>query len=890
MDTQLPPRPSSMESVEASYDGTTEDTMGTSNRQALICRLQAFDNHPTPLRKDLQIAEIENFAATLAQKSHPADMSPSTLGFVNAVDVLKKPSNGSVLDRPKMMHDVAETFLRRPATAQQETSKYNGGTELFGPETISTRKSTDSIFGGGLPEKGSGQRKRDKDGYYTGITVEEYTSYTLALCEAVGLGPNCKNENSYETPNGYYVKNFICKHEQSCQFRCRVFHPIDSDPNLLRYVGPAGLQTSTPHSCGKSIEWSEHLVAIGVTKSTTGLHPQLKDAVQRIAGTDIFRLPKPDVVFRTLLLEFGDKVKALFPPGPCFAIVQNQIKEYWRNKRRSMLAKYSLGKGMRVQYIQDIAHFSKKHELKLPPNYKPPTRVLLDPTEIQDHMKHIVKEGVMDPLPNPLSKTEATQHQMFCLPIPPVTTPHYGPFLQQAIALDPGSDTRKNMVSFSSFHLLRQVHLAHKTFNDNMMACIDSSHGSDASGGKLMSFGFVSMKWNGKGSEYRRKYYPLVFARVLEECQSAALFMLASLGWACERLFGVILNVKGGLISDHANSFVNAFRIFFHKQPIGQCFPHISMQVKDQSGLRKRGTPGYLKYIRDRLNLDIIHLDVNRMHTCTTAAMMSCFIQLCLDYWHTVLHEDKVADTFDSSYVKSEPHSHFRYNEFGNAGDTPQCNSIERFHLAAKGTREFDGYCNFGLTLDQMLHSEFPKLVSTISSTVGDIERAIRLFDQTACENDSSLMDFASKMTEGDWMKSGNGQMYFCNNVGFVGYPLHAERIASWKKAREGKFGGNSSKRLEFWEAGTSVCILQEVKRPLDNKSYWECDCPTFWKTTACCHSYIRQYGSVVKLNKRVTRAIVERKRRLEDLSLNKKDRTSIKRRYQWDTGFDEVI
>jgi hypothetical protein len=50
------------------------------------------------------------------------------------------------------------------------------------------------------------------------------------------------------------------------------------------------------------------------------------------------------------------------------------------------------------------------------------------------------------------------------------------------------------------------------------MACIDSTHGGDASGGKLMTFGIVLHRKSGyNGSNYHHGCIPLVFARVLEE-------------------------------------------------------------------------------------------------------------------------------------------------------------------------------------------------------------------------------------------------------------------------------------------------------------------------------------------------------------------------------------
>jgi hypothetical protein len=854
----------------------------TPSRKKLRGVLAQYDEEhtvlPTPLRRKMKCVAIENFVLEkVAETEDQTLFSPNTKVFVSSCQELSRMNAGSLIDRPEAMIDIAQAYLVRPLSFDSKLSMH----AKHGLPTLNVQY-VNAIFGGDVPNY---NEKRQKQNMYDECLIKEWFSETLAICSAPGLGPNGNVQYTDTSSNGFFVRYYKCKHEKNCQFRCRLFYPIDHDPNVPKYLGPVATQIPFTHSCSKALSWAMHLLESPL--STKGLHPVLKEAVNAMAGDKVYNLPKPDEVYRKLLAEFGDDVEQLFPGGKCAAKVKNQVHHYWTARRKRLLSTRN-GLDMRLFYVQDIARYSSKHELRISADYKPPPRLLLEHGEITQFTNTHLVQGETKLVPSPAAHTSLPQHQMMCLPIPSTTEPMLGEIVNRAYLLDPDSSTRNNIVVFSTFNMLRQVQIASKRFQDNMMACIDSSHGADASGGKLMSFGYVSMKWNGKGSEYRRKYYPLVFARVLEECEASALLTLSALGWAVKLLFGIVLDVKGGLISDHANSFVNAFRLFFPDRPIGQCFPHITMKVKDQSGLRKRGTPGYLKYVRDRSHLTIIHLDVIRMHECVTNAMKTAFVLLCLEYWRLFLDEKKVADTFQMSYVSSEAHSHFRYNEFGNPGDTPQCNSIERFHLSAKGSRQFEGYCTFGLSLDQMMNSEFPKLCSTISSTVGDIERSIRLFDQEACESDSRLMEAAEKMNDVDWLHMSTSDWYFCNNVGFTGYPLDGNRVESWKKARQGQFGLDSSKRLEFWEAGTSICMLNEKKRTLDNKSYWECSCVTFWKTTACCHSYIRQYGSVVKLNKRVQKQVDERKRRQDEVKLDKEDRTGLAKRYPFSSGFDD--
>jgi hypothetical protein len=163
-------------------------------------------------------------------------------------------------------------------------------------------------------------------------------------------------------------------------------------------------------------------------------------------------------------------------------------------------------------------------------------------------------------------------------------------------------------VIFTSLNLIRQAKVVKDQYSSLAMACIDSSHGSDANGGKLLSFGYVTMKPMGKKtSKYQHSYHPLVFARVLNENYSSAVFALMAVASAVKLLFGFKISFLGGLVSDHANSFVNAFDTpVFPGAPRGQCYPHVIMKFKDQRGQRKTGTPGYLKHVRRTKSLKVV--------------------------------------------------------------------------------------------------------------------------------------------------------------------------------------------------------------------------------------------------------------------------------------------
>jgi hypothetical protein len=79
-----------------------------------------------------------------------------------------------------------------------------------------------------------------------------------------------------------------------------------------------------------------------------------------------------------------------------------------------------------------------------------------------------------------------------------------------------------------------------------------------------------------------------VFARILNENYSVAVFALAAMASGIKTLFGFQVEFLGGLVSDHSNSFVNAYETMFPQSKRGQGYPHVLLKFKDQRGSVKR--------------------------------------------------------------------------------------------------------------------------------------------------------------------------------------------------------------------------------------------------------------------------------------------------------------
>jgi hypothetical protein len=90
------------------------------------------------------------------------------------------------------------------------------------------------------------------------------------------------------------------------------------------------------------------------------------------------------------------------------------------------------------------------------------------------------------------------EHEFVCLPIPTESDPDLGEIIRDALLKDEKGLAHDNIVIFTSLNLLRQAKVVREKFSSLAMACIDNTHISDADRGKLLSFGYVSMKPTGR--------------------------------------------------------------------------------------------------------------------------------------------------------------------------------------------------------------------------------------------------------------------------------------------------------------------------------------------------------------------------------------------------------
>jgi hypothetical protein len=876
------------------------------SRKLLAKDLAEWEDNPlvaTPDRIGLQAVSVQNHARDLQKYFSSTDDMPTpvTNSLMNACHTFEKVGPNAVVDRQSVLVRMGNMYSGRSLFSQNESCKKPSETNT----SRSSRKKTSddkhldeelrdhqSLFGGSVPS--NSEAKRRKQSMYDSSDICAHRSISKCIVSVPGLGPNAKKQKTEITFNGFRVIHFVCAHSHQkdlCDFRARIFFPhyLDDKEEVMSsapVISPKGIvasQVGAEHTCSSLVDWRDHL--LGNKRGKLGLHPLLKECVAQMLGSfNRFYLPKPDEMFGLISKKFGDETDELFP-SDCLPIVRQQIREYW-SKERSKL--FQTEHTDMVKYLDDMPKFRRKHSIQFSP---PPRRVSMSTIStregIRQYAKDILDSGPTKTLVDPSleTKTRLYEHEMFVLPLPSesdlLAHQDLADLFAEARNLDNTDDGRaeKHTICFSCINLLLQTFVVAEYFDFEVMACTDSSHNCDSGGGKLFSFGYVTMaQVHQTRHEYRRTYTPIVFARIIEESEAATIFVLCCLKFVVRKLFNVDIDVKNGLISDHTAAFTNAWKKLFPGRPMGQCFPHFARKVKDQSGRRKNGSPGYLKYVVRRTYLKEAHTDVVRSGRSRTQPMQDTYRILKIAAWKHA-GESALADVCQKSYIENDDFSHYRFNEFGIPGDLPQGNSTERLHLSAKGTRDFAGYMNFGKSVDTTLHYEFPKLVYNVSFRIQNIRRCYKILDKKACDGDRQLRHDVSMLTDDDWKECGKEHTgeWYSNDVAFIGYELSEERISRYHMALLGRFPSmDHSKRSEFWEAGTSLCTVKKARVPSVAHPIWTCTCFTFWEQTVCAHVYYRQYGGSPSISMQPA---------------SKKSRISLKqmsKRYKWKSGFEE--
>jgi hypothetical protein len=242
----------------------------------------------------------------------------------------------------------------------------------------------------------------------------------------------------------------------------------------------------------------------------------------------------------------------------------------------------------------------------------------------------------------------------------------------------------------------------------NVCGSADGTHGLIYNDYKAIGFGVYHIGT----AEGIKRFHPLAYALATGELELVSILLLRYVKCAARDLFGLNPRFKGGIISDHTEVFVNAFRELFPKDQVLQCFPHIIWKFRIDE--KREGNGQYMKLLKNNQSFwlwDKAEEDVYMLRGCRFQPMFDKLEDIILSSW-THDGEQGLADTFRKSYLDNDLFNKWRYNVSGIPGCIPQNNSHNRSNLDKKGCAAFPGIIKAGQNMTAMLNIKFPNLVS----------------------------------------------------------------------------------------------------------------------------------------------------------------------------------
>jgi hypothetical protein len=491
-------------------------------RDDLRGELASFSvTYSSPLRDRLRSVAIQNHHRNLMNhysQSREAPTPDAKLFLQSGRHLVEVGPDSVVEDRGDLLRQIGEVYLNQLKRLHRKSLFKKTSGPFQKKETpcnlVTPRGS--NLFGGELPNSSTGLREVKTK--RTTVERKVENSFFSALAR---FGPMIRARKSLTSGNGFRVHEFKCCQGKGCKYHCRLYYPMGDE---ICYIHPsstasgldlkkrdefdekavyrimdrhegAGVVTQLlhGHSCSKPISLSQHLKS----RSSTGLHPTLKEAIHREGGMHPYHLPKPNTMLSRIREQCSHDIDVLFPPG-CLGIVSNQITEYWGQKRQKLLNLRYNKQCIKVSHLPNIKSYREVHSFVIDQtrgwldldNSVAGARAFFETYLHKTRTK--CKQEIKD------AGKRSLEHEIFCLPIPTEDDPDFGSVMQDAHLRDEDGLAYDNIVLFTSLNLIRQAKVVRETYDSLAMACIDTTHGSDANGGKLLSFGYVSMKPTGK--------------------------------------------------------------------------------------------------------------------------------------------------------------------------------------------------------------------------------------------------------------------------------------------------------------------------------------------------------------------------------------------------------
>jgi hypothetical protein len=187
-----------------------------------------------------------------------------------------------------------------------------------------------------------------------------------------------------------------------------------------------------------------------------------------------------------------------------------------------------------------------------------------------------------------------------------------------------GPDTKGRTMVFSSIGLLGNL-LSARPAGWEICASTDGTHGMSNTNHTLICFGVLGNNCDGS-----RTFFPVAYGWGEGEREIVALHSFLNIKFAMSELYGVNdIHFKGGIISDHAHSLMNALKAAFPEINRMQGYTHIVR--KFISPWNRKGNGSYITHSRTKNSKWVYkeaRRDINRLHHCKTKQQFECYADL----------------------------------------------------------------------------------------------------------------------------------------------------------------------------------------------------------------------------------------------------------------------
>lgn len=271
------------------------------------------------------------------------------------------------------------------------------------------------------------------------------------------------------------------------------------------------------------------------------------------------------------------------------------------------------------------------------------------------------------------------------------------------------------------------------------------------------------------------------------------------------------------------------------------------MAGKFRTDLLRDGNGAYLKYSAKAFLQEVARPDVELLYNCRTKAMFLTMANLVFFAW---MHagQTELAQNFARNYLFNPATNDWFYAILEEFGFLPQNNSLERVHLEAKGSRDFAGIINTGLSPTRMMNTELPKLVYNMSLNRVGVRQEVRMLCPGYCIT-QDVIDFAAEMVRHKDIRSyprpGVTDSFLVNTEDYLGIAIDDIRVEQLQDSLCGLFDLPFQFRKVLYHRVAGLCHVSKAVTA-KGEAYYKGTCLDYKQFGCCCHAVVIQYPDEV--------------------------------------------